>query len=230
MKAKAPYKIPYKILFIDFDGTLIDSLKAHYHAFNETFRIHNLPPVSLQKFKHLFGYFSEQIIKYLFPYLSENEVKKLAEYKKKIFITKIYKQVKLFPAVNKTLNILKKHYLLVLESNASFAEIKKIARFCKLNLNYFSLILSKEKVKHKKPDPELIKKAEKFFKLNKHAKHATEYVVGDSFVDVQLAKRAKVKSIIIARDIETKQLIRKYKPDHIIKNFSEIINITNKNI
>ena len=211
-----------KIIFIDFDGTLVNSFNAHIKSFNDAFLKNDLPPVYPKKILQVFGVPSEEIIKKLFPKLPKNKLRKIAEDKKQFFIKKYYKLVRVFPKINSTLAKLSKKALLILETNASEKEVRKVAKCCGLKLRYFDLILSKEKVKHRKPNPEVIKKAEKIL-----GKCKVEYVVGDSFIDVLLARKARAKSVIIVNEVNKDNLkeILKYKPDFIVNSFDKILKI-----
>jgi phosphoglycolate phosphatase len=209
------------LIFFDFDGTLVNSIDAHILAFNESFLKNGLPVVPKQKIEEIFGLTSEKIIRKLFKNLSRKKLKKVDEDKNKLFVKKYHKQVKIFPNVNKVLKKLREKAYLVLESNASINEIKKIAKFAKLNLKNFDLILSKEKVKKEKPSSEIIKKAEKVFgKLEK-------YVVGDSYLDLLLAKNGKARSILFINQTNKNNLkkLLRYKPDFIIHDIKDILKI-----
>ena len=216
------------VLFIDFDGTLVDSIKAHHKSFNLTFREANIKEIDFKTFSNLFGFFSEEIIRRHLEKLkikkSQKEIEKLATRKKEIFLKKGFYYVKPYPKVNATLKKLSKYYL-ILETNASLQEVEKIANFANLKLDYFDLILSKEKIKHRKPNPELIKKALKI--INLKSKKPTIVVVGDTFVDVLLANNAKAVGILITKNpkLEIKKcemLNQKCKPDFVIKHFYEL--------
>ncbi len=206
-----------KILFIDFDGTLVESIEAHRKAFNLVLKKYNLRPIKRCEIESVFGYTSEEIIKRIFPNLDKKQIAKLAKEKKNLFIEKTYKLVRLLPKVNQTLRFLSKNNFLVLETNASEAEIKKIANHVGLDLSCFDLILTKEKVKHRKPNPELIKKAEKLLGTKKRI----EYVIGDTMVDILLAKNAGIKAIAIAKK-KKKDELKKFNPDYIVENFYEV--------
>lgn len=213
-----------KILIFDLDGTLVDSFKAHMKSFNQAFINNNLPFVKEEKIIKFFGLPSEGIIKKLFPKLKYDKIKKIGKEKRKIFLNKNYKLVKIFPKVNLTLKKLKNKYFLVLITNSSNEEIKKIAKITRLKLNYFDIIISKEKVKRRKPNTEAIKKIEKIVGKNKE-----KFIIGDSYVDIIFAKKAKAKSIIIINKINKKILkeIKKYKPDYLLYSFDEILSIVN---
>jgi HAD superfamily hydrolase (TIGR01549 family) len=217
------------VLFIDFDGTLVDSIKAHWLAFNLTFKKAGIKQIDFKTFNNLFGFFSEEIIRRYLKQIgikkTKKEIEALALQKKKNFLKTTYRYVRLFSKVNLALRQLQDYYL-VLESNASLSEIKKIARLVKLRLDYFDLILSKEKIKHRKPNPELIKKALKLLGLKAKLKPRV-FVVGDSFVDVLLANNAKVTAILISKkpSLEIKKcemLRRKCKEDFVIRHFYQL--------
>ncbi|MEM4647715.1 MAG: HAD hydrolase-like protein [Candidatus Pacearchaeota archaeon] len=200
-----------KIFFIDFDGTLVDSCEAHLKSFNEIFLNNNLPPIYYYKFIKIFGLRTEKIIKKLFPKLNNNKIKKLRNEKKKIFLEKYYKLVKIFPNVNSTLRKLRKDYFLILFTNSSREEIKKIAKYTKLRLDYFDMIIKKEEIN----------------KIKNKIKNIEKFIVGDSFVDILYAKKIKAKSIIVINKDNKKILdeIKKYRPNYIIKNFYDILKI-----
>ena len=81
--------------------------------------------------------------------------------------------------------------------------------------NFFSTIVTREDVKKLKPEPDMILKI-----ISKI--HAEEYwVIGDSKVDVQSAKKCKINSILIKRD-GTKP---KYSANYVIQNLEEILQI-----
>ncbi|MEM2707577.1 MAG: HAD hydrolase-like protein [Candidatus Pacearchaeota archaeon] len=201
-----------KIFFIDFDGTLVDSCEAHLRSFNEIFLNNNLPPIYYYKFIKIFGLRTEKIIKKLFPKLNDNKIKKLRNEKKKIFLKKYYKLVKIFPNVNSTLKKLKEDCFLILFTNSSREEIKKIAKYTKLRLDYFDMIIKKEEINKIK---------------NKIGKNKEKFIVGDSFVDILYAKKIKAESIIVMNKDNKKILdeIKKYKPNYIIKSFEDILKI-----
>jgi|GEM_PF-1641133 len=217
------------VLFIDFDGTLVNSIKAHWLAFNLTFKKAGIKQIDFKTFDSLFGFFSEEIIRRYLKQIgikkTKKEIEALALQKKENFLKTTYRYVRLFPKVNLALRQLQDYYL-VLESNASLSEIKKIARFVRLRLDYFDLILCKEKIKHRKPNPELIKKALELLGLKAKPKPRV-FVVGDSFVDVLLANNAKAIAILISKkpSLEIKKcemLKRKCKKDFVIRHFYQL--------
>ncbi|MCD4760244.1 HAD-IA family hydrolase [archaeon] len=113
---------------------------------------------------------------------------------------------------------LSKKYTLCLLSNNSHEKIEMILKQTKINKKLFRLIIGNDEVKHPKPFPDEIYKAEK--KLNKKVK----FMVGDSLQDIKTAKAAKVKSIILLT--APKSIWKDLKEaDFIIKDIKEIPNI-----
>ena len=108
----------------------------------------------------------------------------------------------------------KKNYEIGLVTNTS----KKATNFIlnKLNLNsFFDTIITRQDVKKLKPNPEMLIIASKKMKSN------VKWIVGDSFVDVEAARKAKIKSILIKRDGSKP----KYKVNYLVYNLKELKNI-----
>jgi phosphoglycolate phosphatase-like HAD superfamily hydrolase len=75
-------------------------------------------------------------------------------------------------------------------------------------------------VKKEKPHPEILLRILKRFKL----KSSEALYVGDARSDIELAKKAKVKSIIITRGaIRNPREARKLGADFVFRNLSELL-------
>ena len=117
-----------------------------------------------------------------------------------------------------TKNILKylkkKNYKIGIVTNTS----KKAANYIltKFNLTkYFDIVITRQDVQKLKPDPEMLIKASKKMKSN------VQWIVGDSYVDIEAARSAKIKSILIKRD----KSIIKHHANYLINSLQEIKNI-----
>jgi len=203
------------------DETLIWSDKAHILAFNQAFVAHGLKAIPYKRFeKELNGDETILILKRLYPQLSPKEIKKIREEKKENIIHDTVKYVKVIPGVIKTLKILKKRgYELAIISNCRHAEIITILKYAKLSIKLFDKIIGKDEVRHPKPYPDEIFKAERLLH------HKVDFMVGDSLNDIKAAKRAKVEVISVASGNVSKAKLRKAKPNHLILHLSEMLKI-----
>lgn len=142
-------------------------------------------------------------------------------------IRKVYKKffnspealslIKLYPNVKNAINLLSdKGYKLAIFTNSNVRTVKRDLK--ELDLGKFSLVLSEEDVKNKKPSGEGILKI--ISKLNVEPNEAA--YVGDCVVDIQAAKDARCNSIALLCGMGLKIHLEKEKPDLIFENLWEM--------
>ncbi len=125
--------------------------------------------------------------------------------------------VKIFPDASRILSGLRdKGYALAIFTNSAKATIKR--DLADVGIEKFSLILSEEDVKQKKPSGEGILKAMK--ELNFSPEHT--YYVGDAVSDIMAAKDAGCKSIAVLWGMGTRRILEKAKPDYIFNDIKEM--------
>ncbi|MCX6711601.1 MAG: HAD family hydrolase, partial [Candidatus Woesearchaeota archaeon] len=112
------------------------------------------------------------------------------------------------------LKILKKEYKIALVTNCTHKELEPLLKNTKIDKKIFDVIIGHDDVKKTKPYPDEIFKAEKLLHLK------ADYHVGDSIYDIIAAKRARVKCISVLTGVSSKNRLKKYKPNYIIKNVS----------
>jgi len=169
-----------------------------------------------EKLKNEFGKLGILIMKKLFPQLGYEEARKVLLDHDHYVYTETKKYAKPFKGVRKTLKKLKKDYKLAVLSNCKHKEIVEILRAAKLDRKLFDALIGNDDVKHGKPWPDEILKAEKLTKVN------AGYMVGDTIYDVMAGKKAKVKTIAVLTGNQSRAMLKKYKPDYILKSISEI--------
>ncbi|MFH1332092.1 MAG: HAD family hydrolase [archaeon] len=208
-----------KLICFDMDNTLIDANKLHVLAFNKAFRKNKLTIPKAKRLKRLFGRLGILIMKELYPHLSRKEAEKvLADHDHYVY-TETKKYAKPFKGVRETLKKLKKDYKLGIISNCKHKEIIQIIDAANLDKKLFNVIIGNDDVKHGKPWPDEILKAEKLT----HVK--AEYMVGDTIYDMIAGKKAKVKTIAVLTGNHTREMLKKYKPGYIIRNLKELTKV-----
>jgi len=134
---------------------------------------------------------------------------------------KFISKAKPFKNTTKVLKELSKNHKLVLISNNHHNMIEYILNKTKIDKKFFSLIIGSDDVKRPKPYPDGIKKAKK------ELKGKVMFMVGDSKPDIESAKKAKVKSIVILP--KSKQIRKDLKEaDYKIKDIIELLQIIKK--
>mgnify|MGYP001583027415 CR=1 FL=1 len=204
------------LILFDMDHTLLDADKAHIDSFIYAFREANLGNVNPEKIKPLFGLIGYKIVKKLFPKLTIEECKKINELKYKHLMKFSKRYMKPLPGIITALNKLKKHYHLAVITNCRTKEIPVLLKEAGINVNLFEILVGNDLVKHPKPAPDEIFKAEAVIH------HKASYMIGDSIYDMLAGKRAGVKTIGVLTGHTSKAKLKKYKPLAILKSVAEL--------
>ena len=139
------------------------------------------------------------------------------------------KECKIFPSAKKTLNLLKKDYLIFLITNQpdvgrgknTKKNVDEINRFLKKKLpikKIYTCYCEDNKCKFRKPNSGMLKNAKKKYQINLNE----SFVIGDRWKDIETGKNANCRTIFIDRRYNEKL---KSKPNYTIKKLSEITKI-----
>src|SRR3989344_1236841 len=118
----------------------------------------------------------------------------------------------IIPALNK----LKRNYHLAVITNCRSKEIPVLLKEAGINVKLFDILVGNDAVKHPKPAPDEI------FKAEAAIHHKASYMVGDSIYDMIAGKRAGVKTIGVLTGHTSKAKLKKYKPLAILKSVAEL--------
>ena len=202
------------------DETLIHSDKAHIKAFNKVFVENGLKKISEKKLERaLTGETTEIIIKKFYPKLNKKLINKMIKERRDIVVKETYKYAKAIPGAINALKQLNKKYRIAIISNCVHKEMLALLKGARINKKLFDKLIGKDEVKHGKPYPDEIFKAEKLF----HEK--ASYLIGDSVWDIKAARRAKVKVITVLTGNTPINRLLKEKPDYIVKNIKYVSKI-----
>ncbi len=211
-----------KVIFIDLDGVILDVFERNYQVYKNI----------LQKYNKKF-LLKENYLRFKKEEISIKEILKKTKTEdifpkfKKEWGEKIEKPYyleldKISYLIKKTLLNLKNQYKLVLVTLRNhprrlFNQLKK-KRISKI----FDEILTipgrnhhqKWKLKYK-----LIKKYGNY--------NGGSVIIGDTETDILAGKHLGIQTVAVTNGMRSKKFLKKYKPDVLIDNFSEIKNIIN---
>ena len=202
-------------IIFDFDGVIIDSIPAHKKNLKKIAEKHN---ISFEKSD--FDTFNGMSTKEGFRRL----IKERKLHKKAFWLAldlkferrNIMKNIKVFPESKKCLLRLKKKYPLAVATSSRRKYLQKnLERF---DLDYFDVHLSKNDVKHAKPDPSIFLRAAE--KLGKKPQDCI--VIEDALNGIIAAKRAGMKTIALLTTTKKSLFTREAKPDMFIRNLDEL--------
>ena len=208
-----------KLICFDLDNTIINSDRAHHRAYNRALEKIGLKKVSYKKMIKHFGAPKIEMAKTLTSSDNERTIYKLTELHAKYIMSEAKKDSKKIKGAIPIIKKLKKKYKIGLLSNNRHKIILQLLKATKIDKNLFDVIIGNDDVKHSKPYPDEIIKAEKLLH------HKADYMVGDSIYDLMAGKKAKVKTIAVLTGHYTRNTLKKYKPNHIIASVKDILKV-----
>lgn len=198
-----------KLVIFDLDGVILDSVKIDVAFIQLLRKIFGLPKLKKNQEIDCYTLTSRQVFRKHFKGILEKKVMKQAKRIRFDF----EKNIKLTKHAKLLLSRLRPKYKVALATNR-IGETYWLLNKLKVK-KYFNYIITADKVKHPKPHPEELNKIMKHFSIKPNE---TIYV-GDTFVDSECAKRAKVRSIIYKN---------KYNSDYKAKDLLDVIKIIKK--
>ena len=204
------------LICFDLDNTLVSSDKLHIFAFQQAFKNYGLPKVKDTAIKNLLSITADILVKKIFPRLSGKKVRAVVAEHNKYSVKYAKKFIKPFPGVKSVLKKLKKDYELGVVSNCAHKEIISILKASGIDVKLFDVIIGDDEVRHGKPWPNEIFKAERL------THHNADYMVGDSPYDIIAGKKAKCKTISVLTGDFNRKRLKEENPDYIIKNLKEL--------
>lgn len=181
-----------KAVIFDVDGTLVDSVDAHAHAWCEAFEKFG-HEIKFARMRHQIGKGADQLLP---VFLSEEEMarigKKLEEKRSQLFQQKYLPRLKAFPKTRELfLRLIEDGKKVVLASSAKGEELKAYKRLARIE-DLVDDETAKDDAERSKPHPDIFKAALK--KLD-GIEPGECLVVGDTPYDVVAARRAHIGAI-----------------------------------
>lgn len=204
-----------KGFIFDVDGTLVNSTRLHFIAWNTILSDLNIHLTA----EKIYAEFSKTPLEVAQNYLKDSP--KLDPYevmvKKNRFFLEHIDQITIFPYVKEFLTLLHKIQIpFVLASNGSRKSIIKMTEVFEF-LGYSKGIVAFEDVTHAKPHPEMILKSIEILGLNPQE----IMMVGDSVYDILAAQAAGTKTTAIPFS-EHNQDFSGVFPDFKLHSFSDL--------
>lgn len=207
------------VLF-DIDGTLHDTYEYIVLAFEEVLRLHNQPRKTRKEIDKTVGLSLPDCYKVLAPH---GNVELLCQAHHE-FQSKNPQLVRAFPNALATLIKLKSLEIKI----AAVTARSRLSALPNMDITgirrFMDIIVTKEDVLNQKPHPESLHTALELLNI----KPEEAIMVGDSTVDIQAGRNARVMATIGAIYGFTGTKINKSKPDHVVNDISEILPIIEK--
>jgi phosphoglycolate phosphatase-like HAD superfamily hydrolase len=185
--------MPLKAVFLDIDGTLVDSNEFHVMAWDEAFRDHGLR-ARKEAIQVQIGKGADQLIPALFPDMEKSQQKEVAARHGELFRIRYLDLVTPFPHATDLIHLLhSRGKTVILASSAEKAEVSHYVELLRLT-SAITGTVTKDDVKNSKPAGDIFAAAlAQIFPIP-----ASETIaIGDTPYDVESALRSDVKTIAL---------------------------------
>ncbi len=206
------------LICFDLDGTLVDSNQAHINAYREAFKKNNISVRSEDIIQEKLGIGVREVLFELFPGISNRKVKACIE-DHSAFLDENINNIMPIPGIHDALAALRTKYKLAILSNNIHNDIKKIMKSAGFKVKDFDIIVGSDEVKHQKPMPDEIFKAEKL------AHEKASFMVGDTIYDIRAGKKANVKTIAVLTGVHSLSMLWSEKPTMVVKSVKDLPSI-----
>jgi phosphoglycolate phosphatase len=207
------------LVIFDLDGTLIDSKLDLVHSVNAARGLMNLPPISEGLVSSYVGNGAPVLMRRaLGPEASEADVERGLEFFLKYYRAHMLDNTRLYPGVRDALDRLHQagEKMAVL-TNKPVRFSRSIVEGLGLTGHFFQ-VYGGNSFEQKKPDPVGI---ETLLRESGAARERT-IMVGDSGVDIQTARNAKVQACGVSYGFQPESFVE-YPPDLLVDNMAELV-------
>lgn len=214
----------YKAAIFDLDGTLLDSVKDLERACNYALSKFNLPNVDSQKYKLMLGAgrkkIIESIVSEFFGYDENEIIEKFLEYYNEFYDAHMLDNTKPFKGILNMLDLLRSKNVVtaILSNKPHDFTLKLCKQFFSDKVQYVSGLKDGYEAK---PDPALLLEIINDLGLKKE----DCIYIGDTEIDIQVAKNAGVKSLGVLWGFRTQALLEKEEADYLASNIDEMTDI-----
>lgn len=214
----------YKAAIFDLDGTLLDSVKDLERACNYALSKFNLPNVDSQKYKLMLGAgrkkIIESIVSEFFGYDENEIIEKFLEYYNEFYDAHMLDNTKPFKGILNMLDLLRSKNVVtaILSNKPHDFTLKLCKQFFSDKVQYVSGLKDGYEAK---PDPALLLEIINDLGLKKE----DCIYIGDTEIDIQVAKNSGVKSLGVLWGFRTQALLEKEEADYLASNIDEMTDI-----
>lgn len=143
-----------RALIFDMDGTLVDSEKLHYKAWEQTLLNQGVQSFPFETFLQYIGSSNEQLADdYINSHKLGVKIDFLVREKQKLYLDMI-PGIEILPGVRNIIHRFHGHMLLAIGSSSHVIELNRILETLALT-SYFDHVVGGDMVTRKKPDPEI---------------------------------------------------------------------------
>ncbi|NBG86905.1 HAD family hydrolase [Isachenkonia alkalipeptolytica] len=217
-----------KAIFFDLDGTLLDTLEDLGDAMNRVLENHGYPTHEISRYRIFVGDGMPNLVRRALPQgenFDENTVQSMVQEMKESFQHHWKNKSRLYPGIKELLTTLEEEgYLLGILTNKPQEFALTTVEYFLSDWDFKAVQGYDPEVYPLKPDPTALLSLMKQWNLKKEE----VLYVGDSDVDMEVAKNAGVKSIGVSWGFRGAAELRDSGADFVVDRPEEILKIARK--
>lgn len=188
----------FRVVVFDCDGVLFDTEAANWNYYNHILKHFGKPALTKEQFAYAHQHTLKETMVYLF-----NDPKSIAaayDYRKTLDYSAYIKLLKVEPDLVPLLKKIRPKLKTAIATNRSDTMNHLLAEFGLTK--YFDLVVTSIDIQHPKPSPDALLKILDHFNIEPHQ----ALYVGDSQVDVEAARSAKIPFVAFRNEMLPTQL------------------------
>lgn len=217
------FSLNIRCIIFDLDGTLVDSLPDLTNSMNYAMQCLDLPTHTPEKYLPMIGYGRQQFAMHAVPPEKIDLADKVLELAWKHYEENCCVFTKPYPQIPEVIEKLKKTDIALAILTNKDQQTAEIVTKHYFGNDTFKIIVGATRTTTPKPEPEAILQI--LNDLNCSCENAA--IIGDSEVDIQTGKNAKIYTIAATWGFRSAQILREKNPDKIINLPLEIIEAVN---
>ena len=205
----------FKAVIFDFNGVLVNDLKIHEEAYWRAGRELGFP-VAREIVRKYLSYSPDQKRTFYFGDISDDTWERIAGFMTRIYFELAEKTDVVFPDVEPVLTTLSARYTLALLSNTRRKYFNRV--FPRKLARLFRETVFFDEIREPKPAPDGL--LEMMRRLGRDPDECC--YVGDSILDVQMARKADIRIFSVATGDNSKEELQVEGADWALNNLSEL--------
>lgn len=204
-----------KLMIFDLDGTLIDSRLDIANALNMALEIEGFAKREVDEIASYVGKGAENLVqRAMFSDKAEDFQRVFIRFLE-VYQKNLLQETKLFEGALDFIENSSRWKKAII-TNKPLLHTKRIVEGLGLN-KYFTWIIGADSLPVLKPDPGVMEPI-----CQEMSDWEQAVMIGDSIVDIDFAKAAKLTSVVLTHGFSTEEELTSAKPDFIVKNFKEL--------
>ncbi len=208
-----------KLLILDFDGTLADTVPHVINCIMKCIKKFNLKELEYDDILRFNGAVLKDVLISLGA--KKEQLLEIKEYYSKIFLEDL-SDIKLYQHVYETLKELKGNIKISIATNRARNTLIPLLKYLNIE-DFIDYIVCENDVKNKKPNPDMVNMIKEKFIISDEI-----LVVGDTDFDVIMGRNANCKTCGVYYDEMPSDKLLDSKPEYLINDFSKLIEILKK--